>query len=116
MKKSNSYQMPKAFFQNPKYMPMRCESKLAYMLMLDLLPLSAKNNWVNKEGEVFVRLSRAKIMSHLHIKGSQKAAQVMKELGDQELIIYKKAGLNKCNEIYLLPPEGGRRHSVQVMC
>lgn len=31
--------------------PGRCESKLAYMLMLDLLPLSKKNNWINEKKE-----------------------------------------------------------------
>ncbi|HHX62042.1 MAG TPA: hypothetical protein GX707_15240 [Epulopiscium sp.] len=40
-------------------------------------------------------------MALLHIKGTQKASQVMKELVDYELIIYKKVGLTKCNEIYI---------------
>lgn len=100
------YQMPKIFFTSPKYMPMRTESKVAYMLMMDLLPLSIQNNWVNKKGEVFVKLSREKLMSLLNIKGTQKIAQVMKELVELELIVYKKVGLTKCNEIYLYLPEG----------
>lgn len=100
------YQMPKIFFTSPKYMPMRTESKVAYMLMMDLLPLSIKNNWINEKGEVFVKLSRGKLMSLLNIKGTQKIAQVMKELVEQELIVYKKIGLAKCNEIYLYLPEG----------
>ena len=100
------YKMPKIFFTSPKYMPMRIESKVAYMLMMDLLPLSIQNNWVNKKGEVFVKLSREKLMSLLNIKGTQKVAQVMKELVALELIVYKKVGLTKCNEIYLYLPEG----------
>lgn len=95
------YQMPKAFFQETKYGEMRNESKLAYMLLRDLLPLSIKNNWVNKEGDIFVKLSRDKMMTLLKIKGTQKAAQVMKELVDYGLIIYKCVGLTKCNEIYI---------------
>lgn len=106
VRETQFFQMPKGFFNNPKYMPMRCESKLAYMLMLDLLPLSIENNWVNKNGEVFVKLSRDKLMTLLNIKGSQKAAQVMKELVSYGLIINKKVGLNKCNEIYLYHLEG----------
>ena len=100
------YKMPKIFFTSPKYMPMRTESKVAYMLIMDLLPLSIQNNWVNKKGEVFVKLSREKLMSLLNIKGTQKVAQVMKELVGLELIVYKKVGLTKCNEIYLYLPEG----------
>ena len=105
VKQIKFYQMPKVFFHSPKYMAMRCESKLAYMLMLDLLPLSVKNNWANNKGEVFVKVSQAKLKSLLHIKGSQKAAQVMKELVSYGLIINQRVGLTKCNEIYLYYPE-----------
>ena len=72
------YQMPKAFFNDPEFMILRCESKLAYMLMLDLLPLSIQNNWVNKNNEVFVKMSRTRLMELLNIGGTQKAAQVIK--------------------------------------
>ena len=95
------YQMPKVFFVDSKYKNMKNDSKLAYMILQDLLPLSIKNNWVNERGEVFVKLSRAKLMSLLNIKGTQKIAQIMKELVDHNLIIYKRIGLTKCNEIYI---------------
>ncbi|HHX60027.1 MAG TPA: hypothetical protein GX707_04710 [Epulopiscium sp.] len=95
------YKMPKDFFQNPKYMPLKNDSKLAYMLILDLLPLSIQNNWVNENNEVFIKISRTKLMALLNIKSTHKAAIVMKELVENGLIIYKKVGLNRCNEIYL---------------
>ena len=100
------FQMPKAFFHDPRYMSLRCESKLAYMLMLDLLPLSIENNWVNDHNQVFVKISREKLMAMLNVRGTQKAAQIMKELVDYKLIIYKRVGLARCNEIYLYPPAG----------
>lgn len=114
IKQIHFYQMPKVFFHSPKYMPMRCESKLAYMLMLDLLPLSVKNNWTNSKGEVFIKLSQAKLKSLLHIKGSQKAAQIMKELVSYGLIINQRVGLTKCNEIYLYYPEDSQLESTQA--
>lgn len=95
------FQMPKTFFVDPRYVGMRSDSKLAYMFMLDLLPLSIENNWVNRNGEVFVKLSRDKLMGLLNIRGTQKAAIIMKELVSCGLILIKKIGLNKCNEIYL---------------
>ena len=98
------YQMPKVFFGDTKYAGIKNEAKLAYMLLKDLLPLSIQNNWVNEKGEVFVKLSRSKLMSLLNIKGTQKIAQVMKELVDFGLIIYKRVGLSKCNEIYICYP------------
>lgn len=82
------YQMPKSFFHNPKYIPMKNDAKLAYMLIRDLLTLSIQNDWVNERNEVFVKLSRNKLMDRLQIKGTQKFAQVMKELVDYELIVY----------------------------
>lgn len=99
------FQMPKALFQNPKYMAMSLEAKVAYMLLLDLLPLSIENDWVNQDQQVYVKLSRTKLMALLGIKGTQKAAKVMKELVDCQLIINKRIGLGRCNEIYLYPLE-----------
>ena len=99
--------MPKAFFKCPDYQQMKNESKVAYMLMLDLLPTSVENKWANKHDEVYVKLSRSRLMELLNIKGTQKAAQIMKELSAYGLIFYKRVGLSKCNEIYLYPPTGG---------
>lgn len=97
------FQLPKAFFQNPTYITMSLEAKIAYTILLDLLPLSIENNWVNDENQVYVKLSRTKLMALLGIKGTQKAAKVMKELVNAKLVINKKIGLGKCNEIYLSP-------------
>lgn len=99
------YQMPKAFFNNPCYMPMKIESKVAYTIIRDLLPLSVQNGWVNENNEIYVKLSQQKLMLKLGIKGTQKMNQVMKELQQNELIVYKQVGLNKCNEIYIAIPE-----------
>lgn len=95
------YKMPKCFFHDSAYTSLKCESKLAYMLLLDLLPLSVANNWVNEDNEVFVKMSRDKLMALLNIRGTQKAAQIMRELVDYGLIVYKRVGLSSCNEIYL---------------
>lgn len=106
------YQFPKAFTNNPKYIPMKAESKIAYSILRDLLTLSAQNGWVNELGQVYVKLSREKLMLKLNVKGTQKMAQIMKELEAYKLIVYKKIGLNKCNEIYLaMPDELGELYS-----
>lgn len=99
------YQMPKAFFHNPIYMDMKNESKIAYSLLRDLLELSAQNNWINEKNQIYVKLSRKKLMSYLNIKGEQKITQVMKELKDRKLIKEIQLGVNKCNEIYIRMPK-----------
>lgn len=99
------YQLPKAFFHNPLYTDMRNESKLAYALLRDLLELSIKNNWINEDNEVYVKLSREKMMHYLHIKGTAKYSEIMKELTTKELIVKKRVGLNRIDETYICIPE-----------
>lgn len=98
------YQMPKAFFHNPLYMDMKNESKIAYMLLRDLLSLSIKYKWINENDEVYVKLSRDKMMKYLQIKKDKHAA-VMKELVSKELIVKRRVGLNQVDEIYICIPE-----------
>lgn len=99
------YQVPKAFFHNPLYIDMKNEAKLAYALLRDLLDLSIKNNWINEKNEVFVKLSRDKMMNYLHIKGTAKYAEIMKELTDKDLILKRRVGLNRIDETYVCIPE-----------
>lgn len=99
------YQVPKSFFHNPLYIDMKNESKIAYSILRDLLELSLKNNWVNDNGEVYVKLSRDKMMKYLNIKGTAKYAEVMKELNEKGLIVKKRIGLNKVDETYICIPE-----------
>ncbi len=99
------YKIPTALLDNPIYSAMKNDSKLTYAVLLDLVPLSIKNNWVNANNEVIIRMSRKKLMIKLGIRGTQKMTSVMKELVDHKLIIYKRMGLTKCNEIYVYPPD-----------
>lgn len=105
MNKDLFYKLPKAFFHNPKYMFMKNETKMAYGLLRDLLSLSIKNNWINSNNEPFVRLSREKLMVRLQIKGSQKMAQIMKELIENDLIVEKRLGQGNTNIIYVCIPD-----------
>ncbi|EGT3614930.1 hypothetical protein FHH43_01575 [Clostridium perfringens] len=99
------YQIPKSFYHNPEYIVMSSEAKLAYALLYDLLDLSAQNDWVNEEGEVYIKLSREKLMLRLNIGSKTTATKVMKELIKKELIEERRVGVNKCNEIYVCTPK-----------
>lgn len=99
------YKIPKAFFHNPLYKNMKNETKIAYAILRDLLELSIKNNWINEKHEVYVKLSRSKMMYYLNIKGTQKYSDIMKELIDKELIVKKRVGLNRVDETYVCIPE-----------
>lgn len=99
------YQMPKAFFHNPLYTGMKNESKIAYGILRDLLSLSLDNNWVNDKNEIYVKLSRDKMMKRLNIKGNAKYAEIMKELIEKELIVKRRVGLKQVDETYVCLPE-----------
>jgi len=105
LNKTKFYQLPKAFFHNPKYMKMKNETKIAYTLLRDLLDLSIKNNWINDNDEIYVKLSRKKLMERLNIKGSAKMTEIIKELKDHELIVENRLGLKQVNEIYICTPD-----------
>lgn len=97
------FDLPTAFFSDPKYTSMRLASKMAYMIMLDLAGQSVENNWVNENNESYVIFPRKEMMDLLNIKGSQKAAAVMQELVDMGLIIRQRMGIGGCNRIFLCP-------------
>lgn len=105
LNKIKFYQIPKAFFHNPLYSDMKNDSKIAYAILRDLLDLSIKNNWINENNEIYVKLSREKMMKYLQIKGTQKYAEVMKELLNKELIVKRTLGLNRVDETYVCIPE-----------
>lgn len=98
------YQIPQAFYHNPKYHGMNPSSRETYAMLRNLLPLSIDNGWVNNDGEIYVKLSREKLMLRLGI-GKDKMVKVFKELRDLGLIVEKRIGCNKCNEIYLCEAE-----------
>lgn len=98
------YKVPKAFFHNPKYMFMKCDTKIAYSMLRDLLSLSVKNGWVNNMNQPFVRISREKLMVRLQC-AKQKITEIMKELSDNELIYEKPVGQGKTKIIYICIPD-----------
>ncbi|MFQ9697791.1 MAG: replication initiator protein A [Zhenhengia sp.] len=98
------YQVPQAFYHNPKYIGMNPSSRETYAMLRNLLPLSINNGWINEAGEIYVKLSREKLMLRLGIK-KDKMTKVFKELRDLGLIIEKRIGCNRCNEIYICDAE-----------
>ena len=94
------YQIPQAFYYHPKYADMSGSARETYAILRNLLGLSVKSGWVNEKGEIFVKISRERLMSRLGIK-KDKMSSVFKELRELELIMEKRIGCNKCNEIYI---------------
>lgn len=98
------YQIPQAFYHNPKYIGMNPCSRETYAMLRNLLTLSINNGWINEAGEIYVKLSREKLMLRLGIK-KDKMTKVFKELRELGLIVEKRVGCNRCNEIYICDTE-----------
>ena len=75
------------------------DAKVLYILMLQRLSLSVKNQWVDDEGKIYITYTRAKMMEDLHVaKGT--VAKCIKELTGAGLIEQRKMGYNQANYIY----------------
>ena len=94
------YRIPKALFSDETYRKVSTDAKVLYGLMLDRLALSEKNGWHDGEGRLYIYFTLEDIEQLLFV-GHQKAAQLLKELADAELIRKQRQGLGRPNRIYL---------------
>ena len=96
------YRVPKILFQHEDYKGLSAEAKILYGLLLDRMDLSAKNNWIDKDGRVFIIFTVEEIMEKLGC-GNKKACQMLSELDVKgKLIERQRQGLGKPNLICVL--------------
>lgn len=94
------YQLPKALFQNPNYSGLSLNAKVVYAFLLDRLPLSQENEWVDENGNVFIIYTRQAIMEELEIS-KPTASKCFNQLNEFKLIHEVRQGLSKPNLIYV---------------
>ena len=92
------YKLPKNLIDHKELSPL---AKLTYALLADRAELSKANGWRNKANEVYIKFKRCDIMAMLGIKSRTTIAKIMKSLRDAGLIIEKRLGQGKTNEIIL---------------
>ena len=96
------YRIPKALFTNDRFSGLSYGAKLLYGLMLDRVGLSRKENWIDKQGRVYIYFTLDEISEQLHC-AKQKAGNLIAELDKRGigLIETKRQGLGKPNIIYV---------------
>lgn len=95
------YQIPMELFFNKKYKDnLNSDSKILYGFLLNRLTLSAKNNWVDEEGNVFLIFTRKEVQELLGLS-DKTVTKAFKQLKGCKLIYEKKQGANKPNLIYV---------------
>ena len=94
------YRTPKVFFVNDRFRGLSSDAKILYGLLLDRVTLSVRNNWMDKEGRVFVYMTVASVEYSLRC-AHQKACTVLAELEEFGLIERIKQGQGKPTRIYV---------------
>lgn len=95
------YQIPQELFANPLYKnALNSDSKLLYGFLLDRLSLSIKNNWHDKDGNVYLIFTRKEVQEKLNLC-DRTVTKAFKQLSNAKLIYEKRQGANKPNLIYI---------------
>ena len=95
------YRIPKALFTDPAFRSISTDAKALYGLLLDRMNLSARNDWLDEQGRVYIVFTVEEIMECLAC-GNKKAVGLLRELETEAgLIERKRQGLGKPNLIYV---------------
>lgn len=93
---------PRFLFQDSKYITLSAMAKLMYGLILDRLSVSRKNNWIDRDGCVYIIYTVEETAKVLNCS-EDTATKVLKELSDEGagLITRKRRGQGKPSLIYV---------------
>ena len=95
------YQIPMELFFNTKYKnKLNSDSKILYGFLLNRLTLSAKNNWIDEDNNIYLIFTRKEVEKLLNLS-DKTVTKAFKQLKDCKLIYEKKQGANKPNLIYV---------------
>ena len=97
------FRIPKALFQEQRFQDLSTDAKTLYGILLDRVPLSAKNGWIDEQNRVFIIFTAEEVMSTLRCR-SEKAARLFSELDSAKgigLIERKRQGLGRPTLIYV---------------
>ena len=95
------YRIPKTLFTDPAFRSISTGAKVLYGLLLDRMSLSARNDWLDEQGRVYIVFTVEEIMESLAC-GNKKAVGLLRELEvGAGLIERRRQGLGKPNLIYV---------------
>ena len=94
------YRIPKALFTHPAYRSISTDAKVLYGLLLDRMSLSARNDWLDDAGRVYIIFTVEEVMDALCC-ADNKATRLLRELEGVGLIERKRRGLGKPSFVYV---------------
>lgn len=94
------YQVPVELFINPLYKNLSSDSKLLYAFLRYRHQLSAINNWIDENGNIYLIFPRKELQEKLNLS-DKTVTKAFKQLANVKLIYEKRQGKNKPNLIYI---------------
>ena len=94
------YRIPKALFTDPAFRSISTDAKVLYGLLLDRMSLSARNDWLDDAGRVYIIFTVEEVMDALCC-ADNKATRLLRELEGVGLIERKRRGLGKPSFVYV---------------
>lgn len=94
------YRIPKALFQELRFQNLSTDAKTLYGILLDRMSLSAKNEWLDKQGRVFIIFTIEDVKRALCC-ADNKAMKLFRELEKFGLVERKRRGLGKPSLVYV---------------
>nr|WP_013650703.1 replication initiator protein A [Tetragenococcus halophilus]BAJ84512.1 plasmid replication initiation protein [Tetragenococcus halophilus] len=100
------FQFPKVLIYGENYKTLSAEAKIAYMLLKDRLEYSIKNEWIDKDNNLYFIFTNQELGSLFNCH-NQKVIKIKKELENANLLLQKqmgfnpKTGKNEPNRLYL---------------
>lgn len=87
-------------YEEPYKSNLSDKAKLLYMIILDRLKLSMKNNYTNEKSEVYIYLSRKEVQKILNCS-DKTITKAFNELISLELIFEERNGIGKNIKLYV---------------
>lgn len=94
------FRIPKALFQDERFQNLSTDAKTLYGILLDRTSLSAKNDWLDSLGRVFIIFTIEDVKRVLCC-ADNKATRLFRELEEFGLIERKRRGLGKPSLVYV---------------
>ena len=97
------FRIPRLLITSPRFKHLSTDAKLLYGMLLDRMSLSAKNNWYDEDGRVYIYYTVEEICGDMNC-GRDKAMKLLAELDTGKgvgLIERIKQGQGKPTKIYV---------------
>lgn len=97
------FRIPRQLITNPRFKNISTDAKLLYGMLLDRMSLSAKNDWYDDDGRVYIYYTLDEICRDINC-GTEKAVKLLADLDSKKgigLIERIKQGQGKPTKIYV---------------